>query len=357
MNYTPIPTKPMNISITVKVTTEHPRPIISNSFFVNIPNIVSQFNVSHVASQYNITNTEMTNLIKINEGYGLLCDVVLSKFVQERSRYAKISNAFFTRVEVLSICNTLQPIQSGEINNTIMYIGEDFHTFTGVITHMIPRRSIVYTHVMPGQLRESGGMEKIISQTVSKTIGLIYIDVSVPDLVYSHTYMVFLLKSLAIILSTQCKRGSLVIKTNMLIFKPILDVLYLLSGKYEHMYIVRPFVSEDAYSRFVIFTNLMANNHSSIIDNLISSANNVNNIAPNQIINSIIDCKMSQYFIAKIEESNLIIGQKYVEKYDSLVTLIKAFAKDNRTDYTKSASIARCIAWCEKHNIPTQTVH
>lgn len=355
MNYTPIPTKPMDISVNVHITTEPPVPIVSNSFFVNMPNIVPQFNIPHVASQYNITSSEMNNLLKINEGYGLLCEVVLSKFVQERSKYAKISNAFFTRVEVLSICNILTPIQTGETNNHIMYIGEDFHAFTGVIAHMIPRRAIVFTQVASSQLRESGGLEKIISQTTSKNMALIYVDVCASDLVYSHTYVVFLLKTLTIILSEQCKRGSVIIKTNMLIFKPVLDVLYLLSGKYEHMYIVRPFVSEDAYSRFVIFTNLKSNVSSSVIDNLINTANSVNTIAPNQFINSIIDCKMSQYFTAKIEESNLLIGQKYVEKYDSLITLIKTYAKDNRIDYTKSASIARCIAWCDKHNIPTQT--
>mgnify|MGYP001316811239 CR=1 FL=1 len=49
---------------------------------------------------------------------------------------------------------------------------------------------------------------------------------------------------------------------------------------------------------------------------------------------AIIDYKMSQYFTAKIEESNLLIGQKYVEKYDSLITLIKTYAKDNKIRLT-----------------------
>jgi hypothetical protein len=140
----------------------------------------------------------------------------------------------------------------------------------------------------------------------------------------------------------------------MLIFKPILDVLYLLSGKYEHMYIVRPFVSEDSDSRFVIFTGLISTPHSTTIDHLVNSASNVNTIAPNQIISSVTDSKMSLYFTTKIEESNMLIGQKYVEKYDSLVTVIKGYAKDNRSEYAKNASIARCIGWCDKHNIPTQ---
>jgi hypothetical protein len=87
---------------------------------------------------------------------------------------------------------------------------------------------------------------------------------------------------------------------------------------------------------------------------LIDSASNVSTVAPNQIISSVTDYKMSQYFTSKIEESNLLIGQKYVEKYDSLLTMIKNYAKDYRSEYTKHASIARCVVWCEKHSIPIQ---
>jgi hypothetical protein len=356
MNYSPIPTKSMEIQTVVRITTGHPEPILSNSFFTNMPNIISQFNISRVAKQHNISSAEMAKLVKINESYGLLSEIVSPKFVQDRARFGKITNAFFTRIEVLSICNILHPIQNGDASNNIMYIGDDFHAFSGVIAHMIPRRSIVFSPVTPARLRGPGELEQIILQPASKNTALIYVDVCAPEVVYSHTYVFFLLKTLAIILSSQSRRGTVVIKTNMLIFKPILDILYLLSGKYEHMYIVRPFVSEDADSRFVIFTGLLSIPHSSIIDNLVVSANNVNTMAPNQIISSVSDCKMSQYFTTKIEESNLLIGQKYVEKYDSLVTMIKTYAKDSRTEYTKNASIARCMGWCEKHCIPIQSL-
>ena len=354
INYSPIPTKATDISLIVRIAMGPPVPILSNSFFTNMPNIIAQFNISHVAKQHNVSGIELTKLMKINESYGLLSETVLSSFVQERSKFGKITNAFFTRIEVLSICNLLQPIQNGEISNNIMYIGDDFSAFSGVIAYMIPRRAIIFAPVTTAQLRSIDGLEHIISHPTSKNAALIYVDVCAPEVLYSHTYVAFLMKTIAIILSSQARRGSVVIKTNMLIFKPILDVLYLLSGKYEHMYIVRPFVSEDSDSRFVIFTGLISTPHSTTIDHLVNSASNVNTIAPNQIISSVTDSKMSLYFTTKIEESNMLIGQKYVEKYDSLVTVIKGYAKDNRSEYAKNASIARCIGWCEKHNIPTQ---
>ena len=353
MNYSPIPTKPMDITLIVRTTNGPSIPILSNSFFDNIPNITSQFNISHVAKQNNVSKTDISKLTKINDGYGMLCDVVLPKFVQERIKYGKITNAFFTRVEVMSIGNILEPMKSGEENNNIMYIGDDIDCFKGVISHMIPQRTIEFTHVLPSQIHTIVGFEHITSHPPFRNISVIYVDVCASEVAYSHTYVVFLLKTLAIILSCQAKRGSVVIKTNMLVFKPILDILYLLSGKYQHMYIVRPFVSEDTDSRFVILSGLLSNQSSSIIDNLITNANNVNTIAPNQIISSVIDCKMSQYFITKVEECNMLIAQKYVEKYDSLVIMIRNYAKDNSIDYLKNTSILRCISWCEKFEIPT----
>lgn len=354
LNYSSIPTKPMDMPISLRITTEQPVAILSNSFFNNMPNITSQFNISYTAKQNNLTILELAKLTKINESYGMLSEIVLSKFVQERSMFGKINNAFFTRVEVLSICNILNTIQQGELNNKIMYIGDDFNCFAGVIAYMIPNRDIIFTPVTPAQLRTHDGVEQVLSLSSSKNVSVIYVDVCAPEVVYSHTYMVFLLKTLTIILSCQCKRGTVVIKTNMLIFKPILDVLYLLSGKYEYMHIVRPFVSQDADSRFVIFTGMLTNSPLSMINDLVVGVNNINTIAPNQIISSVIDCKMSQYFISKVEESNLLIGQKYVEKYDSLITMIKTYHNDVRSDYIKHAAIMRCIGWCEKHGIPIQ---
>ena len=344
----------MEVSIQVQTTTTPPVPIVSASFFTNIPNIISQFNIPNIAKQFNISTNVMNNLIRINESYNTLSEIVSQRFISERVKIGKITNAFFTRVEVLSIGNLLQPIQNGTASNNIIYIGDDYETFPGVIEYMIPRRVVTFKHVTPLQLRTLGGTEDVISQTPKSSASLIYIDVCAPEIVYSHTYIVFLLKALAIILMTQSKGGSVIIKTNMIVFKPVIDILYLLSGKYEHMHIVRPFVSENADSRFVIFNGRLSPSSTEMINNLVTIANSLINGAPNQIISSITNCKISQYFISKLEECNLLIGQKYVEKHDTLITLIKNHSNDYRGDHAKNVSNMRCINWCEKHGIPIQ---
>jgi hypothetical protein len=236
-----------------------------------------------------------------------------------------------------------------------MYIGNDYHAFEGAMTYMVPQRPLIFTHIISTNLLREDWFDHVTKHPMATNVALIYVDVCAPEVSYSHTYMVFLLKTLAIILACQAKNGSVVIKTNMLLFKPVLDVLYVLSGKYAYMHIVRPFVSEDMDSRFVIFTGLLSSSSSAVVENLISSANTASSVAPNEIISSVTDCKMSHYFTNKIEECNLLIGQKYVEKHDSLVTLIKAYTNDNRVESAKNAAIARCIYWCEKNSIPLQS--
>ena len=356
LNYYTIPTKSMELPIHIRTTTGPPIPRVSASFFTNIPNIIAQFNIPNIAKQYNISNNEMNRLIKINESYGFLPEIVSPKFISDHSKVCKITNAFFTRVEVLSVSNLLESIRNGSTNNNIMYIGDDFKTFPEVITYMIPKRTVIHEHITSSQLEKPGGIEEILSQKTKKNTALIYIDVCAPEIVYSHTYTIFLLKSIALILSLQSKGGTAIIKTNMIVFKPILDILYLLSGKYEHIHIIRPFVSENDDSRFVILTGLLTPTNIDVVYNLINITNNINTGAPNQIIMSVTDYKISQYFISKIEECNLLIGQKYVEKHDSLVTLIKNYNHDFRDDYSKNVALTRCINWCEKHNIPTKYI-
>jgi len=356
LNYYTIPTKSMELPICIRTTTNPPIPRVSASFFTNIPNIIAQFNIPNIAKQYNISNIEMNKLIKINESYGFLTEIVLPKFILDLSKIGKITNAFFTRIEVLSVSNLLHPIQNGNTNNNIIYIGDEFKTFPGVITYMIPKRTMTIENITPLQLEKHGGIEEVLSQKPKKNTALIYIDVCAPEIVYSHTYTIFLLKSLALILSLQSKGGTAIIKTNMIVFKPILDILYFLSGKYEHIHIIRPFVSENDDSRFVILTGLLTPTNIDIVYNLINVTNNISTGAPNQIINSVTDCKTSQYFISKIEECNLLIGQKYVEKHDSLVTLIKNYSHDYRDEYPKNVAMSRCLNWCEKHNIPTKYI-
>lgn len=356
LNYYTIPTKSMELSICIRTTTDPPIPIVSASFFTNIPNIIAQFNIPSVAKQYNISNTEMTKMIKINESYGFLSEIVSTKFISNYSKICKITNAFFTRIEVLSVSNLLYPIQNGTINNNIMYIGDDFNAFPGVFTYMIPNRNVTFDHITPLVLEKHGGIEEVLSQKPKKNTALIYIDVCASEIIYSHTYTIFLLKSLALILSLQSKGGTAIIKTNMIVFKPILDILYLLSGKYEHMHIIRPFVSENDDSRFVVLNGMLTPTHIDFVYDLINSINNISIGAPNQIINSVTDCKTSQYFISKIEECNLLIGQKYVEKHDSLVTLLKNYNHEHRDEYPKNVATSRCLTWCEKHNIPTKYI-
>ena len=352
MNYHIIPTKPHDASLMIRTTTATSIvPIISNSFFNSIPNIKAQFNITYLAKQHNMSDEDIIHMMKINDIYGFLSEVVCPDFAAKHGMGEVFNNSFFTRVEVLSTCDLLQPLQSATANHKILYIGNDYSSFSHVVAYMLPRHPPAITHILPIRLRDPTWFEYVNNIPTSKQSALIYVDACANTPTYPPTYLMFLLKTLAIILACQEKNGSVVIKIGSLYFKPILDVLFILSGKYTNMHIMRPFVSEDTDTRFVVFTKLLS--RPIALDNLITSANAAKSTIPPEIIYSVTDYEMSHYFANKIEECNLLIGQKNVEQYDSLMMMIKNSSKESRCESAKKTSIMRCAYWCEKNNIPT----
>ena len=70
------------------------------------------------------------------------------------------------------------------------------------------------------------------------------------------------------------------------------------------------------------------------------------------VISTLLSTPISHYFLTKIEESTLIIGQKNIENYENLIGLLKMIGKDDKIDNAKKTALVKCIQWCGKYNIP-----
>jgi len=160
-------------------------------------------------------------------------------------------------------------------------------------------------------------------------------------LCYIHTY--------------QNVNGSCVIKLDSVHFKPILDAIYLVTSMYEKVYIIKPNVSNALKNeRFLVCKNFTSdysktienNNTLRILKNVLSDINNGNNLI------SIIDSDLPYYFLNKIEESNIIIGQQQLEHLDHVINTIKNKNRENKIETLKKNNIQKCIQWCEKNKIP-----
>ena len=143
-----------------------------------------------------------------------------------------------------------------------------------------------------------------------------------------------------------------VVKINSLVYKPILDIVYLLTNVYEKVHINKPNISSTfSNERFLICKNFLNYPKKDIILKQLKTTICEFENKQTKII-SLIDNELPYYFLNKIEESNIIIGQQQLEHFDSLINIIKNKNKHDKIETLKRNNIQKCILWCEKNKIP-----
>ena len=93
----------------------------------------------------------------------------------------------------------------------------------------------------------------------------------------------------------------------------------------------------------------LKNKYSNSITNI---CNNCSIYKNDIIMESLITNDISNYFINKIEESNIIIGQQQLESYDQIINILKNKNKIDKIENIQKHNIQKCIHWCEKYKIP-----
>jgi hypothetical protein len=163
---------------------------------------------------------------------------------------------------------------------------------------------------------------------------------------------------LLIIIKYQNNQGICVIKIDNILYKTIIDVIFILSGIYDKIYLVKPSISNITKGeRYLIckgFNENCKNQHNlllSLEENLLSKINNYE-LMNNKCINSIIDNDLPYYLLNKLEESNLVIGQQQLEAYDQIINIFKNRNREEKLENLKRSHIQKCIQWCEKNQLP-----
>lgn len=153
-------------------------------------------------------------------------------------------------------------------------------------------------------------------------------------------------------LAIQSNNGNFVLKVFDTFSNATIDILYLLSSLYKHVYVVKPQTSRCANSeKYIICKGYNLDENRERIENIIEKIyNNFDNLNSNLHIETIFNFNYSRTFISKIEEINIIIGKKQI---DNIVTTLNLMMNKNfdKIDYYKKKHIQKCIKWCEKFDI------
>ena len=171
----------------------------------------------------------------------------------------------------------------------------------------------------------------------------------------------FMVKILQYLLNYQSKDGVSILKMQTFVYKPILDVIYLLTSLYDKIYIIKPNTSNLCKDEVFIvckqfnFSMDMIINYSKQLCSLykhLSETNANTNINPQSALTSLVQPGLPYYFVNKIEEAAIIVGHQQLEMLELIINLVKNKNRDDKVESLKKTNLQKCIQWCEKYKIP-----
>ena len=128
----------------------------------------------------------------------------------------------------------------------------------------------------------------------------------------------------------------------------------MLSSLYDKTYILKPTTSNiTTFEKYIICKGYCGvTEEEEELPNNIDSFLSSRETHTNKEIISLLNYEVPYYFIVKIYELNIIIGQQQLEALNFILNLIKNKNKEDKIDLMRKSNIIKSVAWCEKYKIP-----
>jgi hypothetical protein len=137
-------------------------------------------------------------------------------------------------------------------------------------------------------------------------------------------------------------------------YKPIVDILFTLGCLYEKCYLIKPnasnILTQDKYLVCKHFRSITADEFKRSISKTIDAMHRI--VINGNHVASLISNDISCYFLTKLEECNIIIGQQQIEYMDKVINILKNKNRLDKIDALRKSNIQKCVLWCEKYKIP-----
>jgi hypothetical protein len=350
MNYYIIPKNNFNIKLSLKLTNKNIEPYISYSFIYYMNDIHNQ--LLKLQENYNESYDNMTieHINKIINPFEFIHSNVPGSTISV-SKVKPESTIFFELMEIFQLFNINDFLSSKKKIN----IAHLTHNYTSTNYFMNMLREESEDKVVSHCFDFDNLYDIFIKNNFENKLDVIICEFNpneCNDVVkYIHNTVLVLL----IIVKYQSNQGICIIKLDNILYKAIIDVLFILSSIYDKIYLVKPSISNitkgDRYiickgfnESLLVKTKLLHN----IEHNLISKINTLDD----KCISSLLDNELPYYFLNKLEESNIIIGQQQLEAYDLIINIFKNKNYEEKIENLKRIHIQKCIQWCEKNQLP-----
>jgi len=164
-----------------------------------------------------------------------------------------------------------------------------------------------------------------------------------------------IVKILFVILSIQNANGISVIKVKQLHHKLLIDFLYILNSYFSNICIIKPNCASVIENSHYIVCKFFTNESKTREQNL-TTLRDLFSDSQVTIVHSLLDIQIPYFFLNKIEEFNVIIGQQQLDGYFQIINILKNKNKEDKFETLKRNNIIKCIQWCEKYNVPCNKI-
>ena len=347
MNYYIIPKNNFNIKFKLKQVSEEIKPYISHSLIYYLNKINNQLLIMNSVVS---NKTTIDYIFKIINPFEFINTNVPSSNISV-SKVKPESNIFFELLEILQICNIKE-----FLTNHILNIAHLSHNSasTNYLLNMLREYYDQSDYTINQDFNYENIYNMFIKIPLDKKLNLIIIEFKKEDYDDIQKYIKNLILVLYIIIKYQENAGICILKIDNIFYKPIIDILFIFSGIYDKIYLIKPTVSNitNSYKYIVCkcFNSDITKNVSLLgqIEQILYNMNSSNRLYLDNLIENQIPC----YFLNKLEEINSVIGQQQLEAYDQIINIYNNKTCDEKIENLKRSNIQKCIQWCEKHEIP-----
>jgi hypothetical protein len=350
MNYYIIPKNNFNIRFNIQLTSNIVKPYISYSLIFYMNDIYNQLFKIQEKENEDITIDYVNKIVNTFEF--IHSNVPGSTISVSKVKADAI--IFFELMETFQVFN-INDMLSLKDRINVAHLTNNY-TSTNYLLNML--REEHEDNIISEDFNYDKLYELFIKNTYKNKLDLIICEFHPDEYNDTKKYINNMILVFLIIIKYQTNQGMCVIKMDNILYKAVIDVIFIISGIYDKIYLVKPSISNITKGeRYLICKgfNENLNNQNKILENveeqLISKMNN-SELMSNQFINSIIDNELPYYFLNRLEESNLVIGQQQLEAYDQIINIFKNNNREEKIESLKRSHIQKCIQWCEKNQLP-----
>jgi len=361
----------MSYYILPKINTEL---IIDPCLHVSMDNItpyISQSLVNYLTK----ANISLNNLLEFDTTYTFKFlnqlinpyEYLFSNIPNSNLSICKVKSTSKIYYDMLEIYNTLKLSENlPEQNMTALYYGSGG---SAVLEYMqsfrenyddvnIAIEPIIHKQIITPLNNAINAQDDIYTPIPDYILSLCYyMYFELPDKVYADTnkYILGLLKAVKFILMYQSLNGCIILKLGHTYYKPVIDILYIISSLYNKAYIIKPNTSNNIYDEKYLVCKTFTSTpqkRETYLDKIDKMYTICHREQHEINIQSIVKNEINMYFLNKMEECNIIIGQQQIDVYDQMINLVKNKNKIEKIETIRKHNIQKCINWCDKYKLP-----